>query len=98
MDALQAAATELSAGTPTRAAGGIVTAPDRADAEALVATVVALALLRTRLAAQTSLWGPLVRKSEEWMTARLAAAVVTVGGQPLEEWAMDVVQGRAPGS
>jgi hypothetical protein len=41
------------------------------DGQRLVATAVALALLRVRFPGHASLWEPLVRKSERWLTATL---------------------------
>jgi len=78
LDALQEAAGEV------RAAGA-------ADPRALVATAVVLAVLRTRFAAHTALWESLVRKSEGWLAAAIAATAATVGGLPLEEWAAGLV-------
>ena len=74
LDVMQGAAAEAAA------AGA-------ADAEALVATTVVLAALRTRFSTHAALWESLVRKSETWLAARLAASPVEVGGLPLEEWA-----------
>ena len=65
------------------------------DGERLVATVVALALLRVRFAGNVRLWAPLVRKSERWLAETLAATPVTVDGQPLENWATQLVSSGA---
>ena len=77
LDVLRDAATDM------RAAGA-------ADPEALVATAVVLAVLRTRFAAHATLWEPVLRKSESWLTAATAATAATgatVRGVPLQEWA-----------
>lgn len=50
-------------------------------------------MLRIRFAAQTALWQSLVRKSEGWLAAELAATPVVVGGLPLEEWAAGLAGG-----
>jgi hypothetical protein len=58
-----------------------------AGAEALVATAVVLAALRSRFAAHNALWESLVRKSESWLAGELGTSAVLVGGQSLEAWA-----------
>ena len=66
------------------------------DADAVIATAVALALLRARFAARTSLWEPLVVKSERWLADTLAATPVTIDGRPLENWARTLVESSPP--
>jgi Ca-activated chloride channel homolog len=61
------------------------------DGERLVATAFALALLRARFPGHANLWEPLVRKSERFLTATLTTTPVTIDGQPLENWAEQLV-------
>jgi hypothetical protein len=82
LPALAAAARRVSVTTP--------------DGERLVATVVALALLRVRFAGNAELWAPLVRKSERWLAGTLAATPDVIDGQLLEDWATQLVASTAP--
>jgi Ca-activated chloride channel homolog len=75
----------------TLTAAGHQAAQVTSDPERLVATAIALALLHTRFPGHTNLWAPLVRKSERWLIDTLSTAPVTIGRQPLQDWARGLV-------
>ena len=64
---------------------------DVPEGQRLVATAVALALLRVRFPGHANLWVPLVRKSERWLTDTLATTTIVIDGQPLQDWATQLV-------